>query len=62
MNIHIRNNIDDMISDFLFYDRKGDEDLPMGVIEKEVKNGKLTVDEIVSRFKQQLIAGLKSDD
>lgn len=39
---------------FLYYDRKSDEDLPMGVIEETIKNGLITVDEIVAKFKAEL--------
>ena len=51
--------IEDMISDFLYYDRKEDEDLPRGEIEKMVKSGELTVDEIVEKFREELTKGVK---
>jgi len=31
---------------FLYYDRKEDEDLPVGVIEQAVRDGVITTDEI----------------
>lgn len=52
--------VDDMVSDFLYYDRKEDEDLPRGAIEKSIKNGDITITEIVSRFEQQLRQGVKN--
>jgi len=50
--------ITDLVSDFLYYDRKQDEDLPRGEIEKAIKSGTITVDEIVAQFKADLLAGL----
>ena len=39
--------IDDAISDLLYYDRKEDEDLPVGAIQELVAKGEITVDEMV---------------
>jgi len=47
--------VDDLVSDFLYYDRKEDEELPRGEIEKAINNGDITIDEIVSYFKLKLI-------
>lgn len=47
--------IDDMVSDFLYYDRKEDEQLPNGAIESAIENGVITVAEISDRFKQRLL-------
>lgn len=46
--------ISDLVSDFLYYDRKEDEDLTMGAIEALVEKGELTVDEMVARFREEL--------
>jgi hypothetical protein len=46
----------DLISDFLFYDRKEDEDLPSGAIEDAIASGEISVDEIVAVFKEELEA------
>ncbi|MCW8966154.1 MAG: hypothetical protein OQK82_05660 [Candidatus Pacearchaeota archaeon] len=54
----ILNHIEDMISDFLCYDRKEDEDLPLGAIEKAINDGDVTVEEIVASFRKHLIDGL----
>lgn len=51
----ICHTIDDMVSDFLYYDRKEDEQLPNGAIESAIENGVITVDEISDRFKQRLL-------
>lgn len=55
----ILNVIRDNVTDLLYYDREGCEDLPIGHIEKAVKKGEITVDEMVETFKQELIKGLK---
>lgn len=49
----------DLVGAFLIYDRKEDEDLPVGKIEQYVRNGYITADEIVDQFRKELIAGLK---
>jgi len=51
-------NVGDLIANFLYYDRKEDEDLPRGEIEKAIEEGVLTVDEIVDEFKMQLEKGI----
>ena len=47
----IMRTIQDMTADFLYYGRKEDEDLRVGAIEKAVKDGYITVDEIVEEFR-----------
>ncbi len=47
-------SVDDALSDFLYYDRKEDEDLPRGQIEEAVKAGEITVDEIIEQFAKGL--------
>ena len=42
--------IDDLVGDFLYYDRKEDPDLPRGAIEEAIALGEVTIGEIVSRF------------
>lgn len=55
---YIFSAIDDMIIDFLVYDRKDDQFLPREVIENMVKNGDLDIDEMVDRFKDGLIQSI----
>ena len=43
-----------MVSNLLYYDRKEDNELPRGVIEKAIKNGIISVDEIVALFEKEL--------
>ena len=56
------NTIDDLVINLTFYDRKEDEDLPLGVIEEMVKAGEVTIDEMVERFRQQLTENLEDSD
>ena len=51
--------INDLVSDLLYYDRKEDEELPIGVIEKAVKDGDITVEQITETFKSKLVKTLE---
>ncbi len=46
--------VHDLVSDFLYYDRKGDEDLPRESIEESIEIGEITIDEIVKAFRDDL--------
>jgi hypothetical protein len=48
--------LEDLVSNFLYYDRKEDENLPVGAIEKMIASGELTIDEIVNAFRLYLSA------
>ena len=50
----IKVNVKDLVSDLLYYDRKEDEDLPVGAIEESVAGGEITADEIVGIFRTEL--------
>ena len=50
--------IQDLVADFLYYDRKEDEDLPMDEIERLVEEGELSIDEMVDEFQRALEDGL----
>ena len=54
----ILGTVDDLVSDFLYYDRKGDEELGRGEIDSAISKGEITVDEIAEYFKNKLIDGL----
>lgn len=56
----IVSNIKDAVGDLLYYDRKEDEHLPLGVIEGLVKNGQITIDEMVEVFRSELTRQLDS--
>jgi len=46
--------ISDLSSDFLYYDRKEDEDLTIEQLNEAVRNGEITIDEMVEQFKKHL--------
>lgn len=50
----ILNTISDLCSNFLYYDRKEDEDLTMEQLNEAVKNGEITIDEMVAEFRKHL--------
>ena len=54
----ILNRVEDLVSMFLYYDRKEDEDLPVGAIDDAIKNGEITIDEITSKFAESLKNGI----
>lgn len=50
----IINKIEDLCSNFLYYDRKEDEDLSMEQLNEAVQKGEITIDEMVEVFKTNL--------
>ncbi len=50
----IINRIEDLCSNFLYYDRKEDEDLSMEQLNEAVQKGEITIDEMVEVFKTNL--------
>lgn len=48
------NVIKDSVVDLLYYDRKEDEDLPVGAIEEMIEGGILSIDEMVEIYKNEL--------
>lgn len=48
---HILDIVNDLAGSFLYYDRKEDEDMPVGEIEATIKAGEITIDEIVAEFR-----------
>ena len=46
--------VEDLVADFLYYNRKEDECLPRGEIEKAVQRGVITADEIAEAFARSL--------
>lgn len=57
----ILGNVDDLVADFLWYDRKEDEDLPRGAIESAIQEGSITIEEIADRFRAGLEEHLGED-
>ncbi len=47
---YIKDVINSLVSDFLYYDRKEDSDLRIGEIDEAVRNGEITVDEMAEVF------------
>ncbi len=56
---HILNAISDLVSDFVYYDRKSDEDLRVGSIEESIKLNEITVNEIIEAFKNAIQESIK---
>jgi len=53
--------IEGLATDFLYYDRKEDANLPVGEIDDLVHKGIVTVDEMVEAFAQAIGEGLISE-
>lgn len=51
---YIMDTVDDMLTDLLYYDRKGDERLPVGAIEEAIEQGEITIDQIVDHVRTKL--------
>ena len=47
---NILNTIDDLITDFFYYDRKGDDELGIWDIEKAIWDGEISKQEIIDQF------------
>lgn len=54
--------IEEAIDDLTYYHRVEDPDLPNFAIEQMIENGEITVDEIVTMFKNALIENLALTD
>jgi hypothetical protein len=57
----ILDHVSDLVSNFLYYDRKEDEELPRGAIENAIFNEEISVEEMVIRFRNELIAVIYQD-
>ena len=51
--------VDDLVSNFLYYDRKEDEEIPIGYIDQSIQKNLITEEEIVEQFRASLKKGLK---
>jgi len=54
----ILNTVKDLVGDFLYYDRKEDEDLPRGAIETAVLTNEMQIEDMVEQFRLGLINGI----
>lgn len=50
----ILDTIGDLCSDFVFYDRKEDEELSIEQLKEAVNSGETTIDEMVAEFRKNL--------
>lgn len=55
----IFNTLNDCWIDLLYYQRKDDDGLPVGAIERAIKDSVITVDEMVNHFREQIENNLK---
>lgn len=46
--------VSDLVADFMYYDRKEDDCLPRGAIEKAIEVGAITEDEIIEKFASEI--------
>lgn len=51
--------VSDLVSNFLYYDRKEDEELPRGSIQHAIEVGEISASEIVKAFRRELEKGCK---
>lgn len=54
----IIDTITDLVGSFLYYDRKEDQSLPRGKIEKAIEDGIISKEEIVQIFQEELFKSL----
>lgn len=50
-----------IVNDFLYWRRKGDPTLPVGMIERCIELEEITVNEIVKAFRADLVAGIRGE-
>jgi len=50
----ILNEVSDLVGNFMYYDRKEDDELPRGSIEEAIERGEITVDEICAKFRDEM--------
>jgi hypothetical protein len=56
----ILDTVDDLLSNFLYYDRKEDDAMPVGAIEDAVIDGMIRESEIVATFAAGIAAAVKT--
>ncbi len=62
LKLKIAAAVDDLVGKLLYYDRKEDEDLPQGEIERAVKEGIITWNEIKAMFCASLDMAIKNNN
>jgi predicted RNA-binding protein associated with RNAse of E/G family len=58
----ILDTISDLCIDFLFYDRKEDEQLSSDQLEEAVKSGEITIDDMVNEFRKHIEEAFKDSN
>lgn len=53
--------LSDLVLDFIYYDRKEDEELSAEQLQKAIKEGEITIEEIVSSFEKGLKASFDTE-
>ena len=56
----ILNTLDAAMSDFLYYDRKEDNDLPINAIETAIIEGEISIEEMADAFKIALKSAIQN--
>jgi len=46
----VQNTVDDMVTNFFYYDRKGDDELQLDALENALRSGDLTKQDIIDMF------------
>ena len=46
--------LSDAVVDFVYYDRKEDEELPCGAIQDALARGEITIDDMTTHFRTEL--------
>lgn len=46
--------VDDLVTDFLYYDRKDDDEIGVEELDSAIKSGIITVEEIIAHFAKKL--------
>jgi len=54
----ILDTVSDLVAKFMYYDRKEDEELGVGAIDSALENSIITLDEIMDRFKSEILKSL----
>ena len=50
----ILNTLEDLVGSFMYSDRRDDEDLPVGAVQRAVEQGAISVEEMIEVFARQL--------
>lgn len=58
----ILGTVEDLVTNFLYYDRQEDEELLLGAIEAAVREGTVTPEEMALVFKTALLEGIEASN